>query len=69
MLGFPQLALAEASAGTMQLALAEASAGPMDEVANPHQITMYSETTGKLRQQIDDRGPAGLANTGSPACP
>ena len=38
MLGFPQLALAEASAGTMQLALAEASAGPMDEVANPHQI-------------------------------
>ena len=29
MLGFPQLALAEASAGTMQLALAEASAGPM----------------------------------------
>ena len=37
MLGFPQLALAEASAGTMQLALAEASAGPMDEVANPHQ--------------------------------
>ena len=38
MLGFPQLALAEASAGTMQLALAEASAGPMDEVANPHQV-------------------------------